>query len=53
MTNEELVKVKLFYNAIRKDLVEIELVGNFLTKVQREILNFDWPNDTTFNEWKE
>ena len=52
MTNEELVKVKLFYNAIKKDLIEIEAVGNFVI-VKREILNFDWPNDTAFNEWKE
>ena len=53
MTNEELVKVQLFYKSIRKDLVEIEVVGNFVIKVQREILNFDWPDDITFNEWKE
>lgn len=53
MNNEELVKVQLFYKSIRKDLIEIEAVGNSIIKVQREILNFDWPDDTTFNEWKE
>ena len=34
MTNGELVKVQLFYNVIRKNLVEIEIVGNFVIKVQ-------------------
>ena len=53
MKNEELVKVQLFYNAIRKDFVEIEKIGNFVIKKQREILNFDWPDDTIFNKWKE
>ena len=32
MTNEELVKVQLFYNAIRKDYVEIEKIGDFVIK---------------------
>ena len=32
ITNEELVKVQLFYNAIRKDFVEIEKIGNFCDK---------------------
>ena len=21
--------------------------------IHREVLNFDWPDDTTFNEWKD
>ena len=53
MTNEELVKVQLFYNAIIKDLVKIEAIRNFMIKVQRKILKFDWHDDTAFNEWKE
>ena len=52
MTNEELVKLQLFYNVIRKDLVEIEIVGNCVIMVQRGILNFDWPDDSIFNKWK-
>ena len=53
MTNEELVKVQLFYNTIRKDFVELEVSANSLVTVQREILNFDWPEDTIYNNWKE
>ena len=53
MTNEEHVKVQLFYNAIRNDFVEIEKIGDFVIKKQREILNFIWLNDTIFKKWKE
>ena len=53
MTNEELVKVQLFYNTIRKDFVELEVSANYLVTVQREILNFDWLEDTIYNNWKE
>ena len=53
MTNEELVKVQLFYNAIGKDFFEIEKIGDFVIKKQREILNFIWLNDTIFKKWKE
>lgn len=52
-TNEEIVKVQIFHNSIRKDLVDIEVVANILISIQREVLNFDWPNDTTYNEWKD
>ena len=53
MTNEEYVKVQLFYNAIKKEFVEIDKIGGFVIKKQREILNFDWPDDTVFNKWRE
>ena len=53
MTNEELVKVQLFYNIIRKDFVDLEANANSLVTVQREILNFDWSEDTIYNNWKE
>ena len=53
MTNEELVKVQLFYNIVRKDFFDLEANANSLVTVQREILNFDWPEDTIYNNWKE
>ena len=53
MTNEELVKVKIFYMTIRKYFVDIEAIGNSLINVQREALNFYWPNENTYNEWKD
>ncbi len=53
MTNEELVKVQLFYNIIKKDLVDMEAIANSLITVQREVLSFDWLDDTAYNEWKE
>lgn len=53
MTNEELVKVQLFYTTIRNDLVNIEAVAYSLITIQREVLNFDWLDDTAYNEWKD
>ena len=53
VTNEELVKVQFFYNDVRKDLVDLEAVANSLMAVHREVLNFDWPDDTIFGEWKD
>ena len=50
MTNEEYVKVQLFYSTIRKYFVAIEAIGNSLIIVQREVLNFDWPSDTSFKK---
>lgn len=53
MTNEELVKVKLFYNVTKKDFVDLEANANSLVTMQREVLNFEWLEDTTYNKWKE
>ena len=53
MTNEELVKVQIFYTAIKKDLIDLEVGANSLITVHREVLNFDWLDDTAFNEWKD
>ena len=53
MTNEELVKVHIFYTDVRKDLTDLEVVENSLIAVHREVLSFDWPDDTTFNGWKD
>ena len=50
--NEELVKIQLFYNAIRKELDDLEELVNSLVATQRETLSFDWPDDVVFNEWK-
>ena len=51
-TNEELVKVQIFYTTIRKDLIDLEVVADSLITVHKEVLNFDWSNDTAYNEWK-
>lgn len=51
--NEEMVKVQLFYKTVRKDFVDFETIATFLITVQREVISFDWPNDTNFNEWKD
>ena len=53
ITNEELAKVQIFYNDIRKDLVDLEAMTDSLIAVHREVLNFDWPDDTIFGEWKD
>ena len=53
LTNEELAKVQIFYNDIKKDLVDLEAMANSLIAVHREVLNFDWPSDTIFGEWKD
>ena len=49
ITNEELVKVQIFYTAIRKDLVDLEAVADSLIIVHRDVLSFDWPDDTAYN----
>ena len=51
-TNEELVNIQLFYSAIRKELDDLEELENYLVIIQREALNFDWPDDAAYNEWK-
>ena len=51
--NEEMAKAQIFYNDIRKDLVDLEAMENSLIAVHREVLNFDWPDDTIFGEWKD
>ena len=48
MTNEELVKLQIFYTAIKKDLVDLEAVTNSLITVHREVLSFDWLDDTAY-----
>lgn len=53
LTTEELVRVQFFYKAINKDLNDIELLGNFVIEVQREVPRFDWPDDSIYNTWKE
>lgn len=52
-TNEELVKIQLYYADIRKEFDELEENANSLIKIQRETLSFDWPDDDTFNRWKD
>lgn len=51
-TNGELVKIQLFYNAIRKELDDLEELENSLVIIQIEALNFDWLDDAAYNEWK-
>lgn len=51
--NEELVKIQLFYGTIKKELEDLEEFANSLVIVQREALNFDWPDDAAFREWKD
>lgn len=53
MKTKEVVKVKFFYNSIREDFVEINKLGDFVIKKQREVLSFDWLDDTFFNKWME
>ena len=53
ITNEELAKVQIFYNDIRKYLVDLEAMENSLIAVHREVLNFDWSDDIVFGEWKD
>ena len=51
-TNEELVKIQLFYNAKRKEFDDLEEFANSLVIIQREALNFNWPDDDAYNKWK-
>lgn len=51
--NEELVKVQFFYNTVRKYFVDIEAISTSLITMQREVLSFDWPNEISYNEWKD
>lgn len=53
LTTKELIEVQKFYKAINKDLVHIELMGNSVIELQREVLIFDWPDDSIYNTWKE
>ena len=53
MINEEFVRVQLFNNTVRKEIVEIDKLRGFVIKKKHEILNFDWPDDIVFNKWKE
>ena len=48
-----IIAANIFYIAIRKDLVDIEAVANSLITVHRQVLSFDWIDDTTYNEWKD
>ena len=41
MKNEELVKVKIFYTDVRKDLTNLEAILKSLIDVHREVLSFD------------
>ena len=41
MITEEIVKVKLFYNSIREEFIEINKLGDFVIKKKREVLSFD------------
>lgn len=51
-TNEELVKIRIFYDTVRHELDDLEYLANSLVAIQRETLCFDWPDDATFDEWK-
>lgn len=51
-TSEELVKIQLFYTAMKKEFDDLEESANSLIKIQREALSFDWPEDDVFNKWK-
>lgn len=53
LTTEEFVKVQIFYKAVNKDLTDIELLGNSIIEVQREVPRFDWSDDSIYNIWKE
>ncbi len=48
-TNEELVKIQLYYADMRKEFDDLEKNANSLIKIQRETLSFDWPDDDTFD----
>lgn len=52
-TTEEVVKVQIFYDSLRKYFIEIYKLGEYVIKKHHEILNFNWPNDTLFKKWME
>ena len=48
---EELVKVQLFFDSLKKNFIVIDKEGEYVTKKQQNILQFDWPDDTLFDKW--
>ena len=51
-TNEELVRIRIFYDNVRQELDDLEYLANSLVAIQRKALGYDWPDDAIFDEWK-
>ena len=49
-TTEEVVKVQLFYDSLRKYFAKSDKIGEYVIRKQYEILNFNWLDDTLYDK---
>ena len=51
-TIEEIVKVQLFFDSFKGEFKNLRTLAKAFMKKENVILNFDWPNEKIYDQWK-
>ena len=51
-TTKEIVKVQLFFDSFKGECKNLRTQARAIMKKESFILNFDWPDDKTYDQWK-
>ena len=52
MTTKEIVKVQVFFDSFKNGFKDLRTMARGVLKREKDILNFDWPNERTHDQWK-
>ena len=51
-TTQEIVKVQLFFDSFKEEFKTLRTLARAINKKESTILNFDWLDERTYDQWK-
>ena len=51
-TTEEIVRVQIFFDSFKSEFEDLKTMTRVVLKREKDILNFDWPDERTYDQWK-
>ena len=49
---EEIVTIGLFFDSFKEEFVNLRVLARSVMRKEDSILHFDWPNEMTYEQWK-
>ena len=51
-TTKEIIRVQLFFDSFLDEFKELKRVVRNVLKKEKDILDFDWPEEFIYEQWK-
>ena len=51
IATKEITTVQLFFDSFLDEFKELKIVARNVLKKKKKILGFDWPNESTYEQW--